>query len=371
MKNRWLVATALLCVACKNDQPPSKEAAPTATAPEPEAKIKSVFTAEPAGTAAPPGQAPPPTGVFAPGEADKAHPKGAPATIEVIDKGAEPRVTLKTPLEPGYGQTVKLLIGLRMGGGVLPNVVYTLKVASPKKDDDDEVLPGEPTSLVATITDAALAEQQPGQIPEQLRKLITEVKGSRIETSVLPNGALQGVKVTYGEDLKEQGVRAFVDSIGDVMGYFFSPYPDEPIGKGGYWISHDRLSIQSLDLVRYRVTKVEELKGDEMLLSVQLRHYLAGGDISALVGKDQPGIVAGGFDSAGQAQLARKTGSLFPLTGEMRTPFTIVITMENNPQAQAQPVQFDVQARWLPAEASDKEAEPPKGGTPKAPTKGE
>lgn len=355
MKIRWLAATTLLaCVACKDDPPPSPSAAPTTAAPEPEAKIKSVFTADPAGTAPPPGQGPPATGVFAAGEADKAHAKDAPATIEVIDKGGEPRVALRPPIALTDSQTVRLLIGLRMSGGVLPNVVYTLKLSSPKKDGDEEdAAATEARPLVATIADAELAAEQPGQIPEPLKKVIKEVKGSRIETTVLPSGALSRSKIEYGEDLKEQGVKAFVDSIGDVLGFFFSPYPEEPIGKGGYWISHDRLSIQSLDLVRYRVTKVEELKGDEVLLSVQLRHYLAGGDISALVGKEQPGLVAGAFESAGQAQLARKTGALVPATGEMRTPFTIVITMESNPQAQAQPVQFDMQARLLPPEGAD------------------
>lgn len=361
MMTRWLCATFLFGVAvtaCKDDPPPTKEAAPTATAPEPEAKIKSVFTADPSATStAPAGQAPPPNGVFGPGEADKAHPPGAPATVEVIDKGAEPRQVLR-PGGLSDKETVQVLIGLRGGGAVFPNVVYTLELAKPKAGKDEAKEEGEPTGpepLSMTIKAVALAKEQPGQLPPDLDKEIQKVKGSRIETKVLPSGALLGTQISYGEEMKDQALRPLVDSIGDVMSYFFSPYPEEPIGKGGYWISHDRLSIQGLELVRYRVTKVEEMKGDELLLSVQLRHYLAGGDISALVGKDQPGIVAGAFDSTGQAQLTRKQKGLVPITGEMRSPYTIVITMANNPQAQAQPVQFEVHSRLMPVEKKEGE----------------
>src|SRR6187402_2562506 len=48
---------------------------------------------------------PPPSGIFGPGEADKASVKGAPASLTVGSDGAEPRLLLGAPTKPGIKRT--------------------------------------------------------------------------------------------------------------------------------------------------------------------------------------------------------------------------------------------------------------------------
>src|SRR5687767_10520018 len=100
------LACGLLAVSAGCDEPKKvalDAGADAATPNTMDPKLQAAVAAAASGSGPVAGPAasggPPPTGVFAPGEADKAHPRGVPAKIEVFSDGADPKVALKTRTE--------------------------------------------------------------------------------------------------------------------------------------------------------------------------------------------------------------------------------------------------------------------------------
>src|SRR5687768_10172271 len=92
-----LVCGALALLACEDApqvKPDNSADAGASGKPVENAHIAEALASAAKGTTA---EGPPPKGVFAPGAADKAHPKNKPIEVTLVDKGADPKVKL-TPL---------------------------------------------------------------------------------------------------------------------------------------------------------------------------------------------------------------------------------------------------------------------------------
>lgn len=364
---------SLLALAgCGDDPKPSAKATPSASSsadqtglmdPNMADAMKGVRAASSASAAPSAAQdGPPPNGVFGPGGADKAHAPGAPPSIEIIDEGAEPKAMLRPPALTSK-QQLRVVSSLTMPQGGLPPMLYTLSL-SPKGGDEEggEAAGGGapaaatgPTPIVIAIESLQPIQQQGGG--DQVQKLLDAAKGVTLEGQLLASGALSGltVKTSSAEQMQ---VKQLVDTLADVVGLFFSPYPDKPMGKGAYWIASDRATVMGMNLVRYRVTKVEEMSADAVTYSVQLRQYLTDGNqlppIQAPPGQQ---LIAAAFAGQGQGTFQRATTSLVPTEGQFKAPMALQIGLAQNPQ-QGQQVQLQLAAQLLAPAAKGGDAAP-------------
>ncbi len=332
---------ALALAACNSsDSQAKKEAAPAESA-KPKSKLSQQMEAAAAAsaTASSPQGGPPPNGVFAPGMADETQPPAAPPKVTVVKAGDDPKVKLSAE-PPAPGSKFLVVVEQQTSQGVLPTMDYTLEVAGDKDDDKDKGkgakpaasaepagagVPGKP--IVFKIKKASLDEKQPGKIPDELAKLIPKLEGSRVGATVTAAGSLADVKLRVSDDGKR--IAPIAATMTEALGMFFSPLPSEPVGSGASWIASDRTVLNGIPLVRYRVTTLQKLQGDDATLAVEVRLYAVSSEAVA------PGVPDGletvGLSSLGNAVYARKVASPLPLDGQLKLPMIMVLGQGGQP----------------------------------------
>lgn len=323
----------------KDDAKEDAGTAPPGMDPKLAAAVKSAAVADAPASA---DDGPPANGVFAAGAADKAHAPGAPIEITVIDKGSEPREALRPKLDMAEGGTMKVVMSRAIPGGQLPPVVFTLAV---KTGEIEEGAEPDSRPITFAVKSVKPGELQPGQqnAPD-IDKMLETLVGTKIETSVSKRGELGQEKLVVGDKVKSP-MDLFAAGLSDVIGLFFSPMPDEPVGVGASWIAHDRTQYAGMNVVRYRVTKLEKKQGDQMAFSVDVRLY-------AVDDKQQPDIAQGeavlmAFQATGKGAYTLAGDSLLPTSGQLQMPVVAQLASPQQPQ-RVIPLQFETKVAIEP-----------------------
>ncbi len=340
-------AALMFCalLGCQDPPPKTDDKAADAGAEQPVVDpniaeaLASAQAASPGATATQKG--PPPNGVFGPGEADAEHAPGTPVVVDVFDKGSGEKVTLKPPLDLGKGASFKLMVSRQIPGGRLPNVDFSITASTPEGDDAAE------DQITFAITGATLSKEQPGALPPDLDKLVASLKGSKIVATRSPAGTLSDEKIELAKDVKPP-VDQFAVALVDVLGLMFMPYPSEPVGKGARWMAHDRTDFSGIDVVRYRVTTVDSIAGDELAVSVMVSMYAVDQKQMPAIAKIEGGeAMLAGFAAQGNGTLTLKTSGLVPTSAQLKLPVVAQLADPRQPQ-RAIPLQFETIARILP-----------------------
>ena len=360
------LAACLGAAACDSDKPVASDAGAADAGPNQALMDKNI--AEAVASAAAPGAqpgnpagGPPPNGVFAPGMADQAHALGKPVAVELIEAGAEPRQVLTGAYDLTKPSKLRLTISRSLPGGVMPNVDFTLRAQAPKEEAAVEPAPaadagvaaGKPRPVVFTVLEASPSSEQPGRVPAELGKVLETLVGSKIHAVLAPDGSISDERAELGKDVQPP-MDEFAHGLEDALGLFMSPLPSKPVGVGAYWIASDRTEVAGMKVVRYRVTKLEQLLGEESAFSVDVRMYL-------IDDKQKPDIAQGeavamGFAAQGKGAWTARQGALWPTSGQLQMPFVIQLATAQQPQ-RAMPLQFETRAVVVPAS----------GGKPPAP----
>ncbi len=259
---------------------------------------------------------PPESGVFAPGEADKLALKGAPAKVELIDAGSAPRVEVAPAIDPAAkDQKAKLVVSVRTGIGghdtVMPNVEYALAFSGEKPKDRDV------TEVMAKVVRAVPAANQPGALPQGLGDALGKLKGTVVRFT-LDKGGPAGFSFDRAKGADKE-LDAALRPLADAIALMIVPSPGKPVGVGATWMASDRTTMLGIEVVRYRVYKVEKIEGDAVSLSVDARQYAA--DEKAFdIGGLPPGVNAAleGFTSTGKGDARVVAKSLLPASGQTR-----------------------------------------------------
>lgn len=217
--------------------------------------------------------APPMNGIFAPGAADKAMPRGTEPKVVLGEAGKTPRVQLE-PLQPkpGFRKKAKLTLTLRGGGGLLPPLDLALKLETKRAKGAKPGSKG-PVDATATIESAEVPADQRAQVPPAFVDRISGLKGSRITYSILPDGA--GRNFSYDMSTKAKGLDTALDALVEAFSAMTIPVPDKPVGVGAMWMVTTRGMVAGVDVVSYRLVKVEAITGDHVKLSVNAKRYAA------------------------------------------------------------------------------------------------
>ncbi len=245
-------------------------------------KLAKVLQA--ASSAAPPSDhGPPAEGVFEAGVADGRHPKGAPATVEVISTGSEPRLLLGSGSDPdaapsesarakSYGAAF-LEVMLQRGRNAFPTVDLSLAIGPAKRDD------GGADWLVGDVKRTQLARSQPGQLPPGIEKEMATLTGTTARVRVTPDGQSGEVQSELAKgtipDLQPVAVL-----LGEALGLASVPLPSQAMGVDGQWIAEVRTSLAGVDVLEYRAFRVKGFEGDRVHLTVEIRAYAASRNVT-------------------------------------------------------------------------------------------
>jgi len=267
---------------------------------------------------------PPPTGIFGAGEADKAAAKGAPASLTIGSDGSEPRVQLGAPPKPGIKRagTIDLATQSDPQQGAIPiQFAVTLESLKPKVEGEakpkvEGAAPPEAlTQVVVKVTGAKI--NAPG-VPADLASAVSKLKGSRVEYQVGSAGTALNLRTEIPKGV-DPGFRDPVQALSDLLIGVALPFPSKPVGVGGFWMVTSRDLMMGLDVVTYRMVKVEKIEGTQVTLSVNTKRYAASPafDIEGLP-PDAPKVMAE-FRAAGEGKITVGAGESFPKTGELQS----------------------------------------------------
>jgi hypothetical protein len=268
----------------------------------------------------------PPNGIFSAAAAEREAPKGGAPKITVGSDGSEPRVALG-PAQPKPGSKTSGTVQVEFQSDPqqrgLP-LLFGVTLEAQKAKDAKEGEPG-PVHVVARVTSAAIAI--PGAPPELVRD-VAKLKGSKVEYDVLPDGAGSGFRfeVAKGAETADS-IRALSDTLAVVT----LPYPDKPVGAGAYWMATSRDEVFGLDLVSYRLVRVERVEPGKVSLTVNTKRYSASPTLD-LVGlpPDTPRDMIE-FQALAEGKLEVVPGSGFPGSGQQNSMLGAALGKGNQP----------------------------------------
>jgi hypothetical protein len=311
------------------------------------------------------GDGPPESGVFPPGRADHDAPPNAAPKVELFGDGTEPRLQLA--YDKFDDQKMALSVSVRVGPqSVLPSVDLDLEVRADKKgdkkdkkddgkkdkkdkkDDGKKDKPAEPEAegakLAMKVANATLSKEQLGNVPKEVGEAIGKLKGSELRFVLTPDGRVANMGAALGKDAAAE-LEVVLRSLGESMSIAIAPLPKKPVGVGGYWMVSDRtMTSRGMDVVRYRVFKVEKVDGQKAILSVDTREYAAAGALD-FGAKGKATIER--FESQGKSSISMSGGLPVPLemTQRMQALVGAPGGKEQGQQPQGIFFQFDTKSR--------------------------
>ena len=267
---------------------------------------------------------PPPTGIFGPGEAEKAAARGAAASLTLGSDGSEPRVLLGASPKPGTKRTGTINLATQSDpqqGAIPIQFAVTLEALKPKAEGDakpkaeGEASAPALTQIVVKVTSAKI--NAPG-VPADLATAVGKLKGSRVEYQVGADGTARNLRSEIAKGV-DPGFRDPVQALSDFLVGVALPFPSKPVGLGGYWMVTSRDVLMGLDVVTYRLVKVEKIEGTVVSLSVNTKRYAASPafEIEGLP-PDAPKFM-GEFRSAGEGKIVVAVGEGLAKEGELQS----------------------------------------------------
>jgi len=259
---------------------------------------------------------PPPNGIFGPGEADKALLKGAPATLTVGSEGAEPKLSLGPAPKPGSKRTGTLTIASQSDPqqGAIP-ISFALSLEVQKGKSDSDAGASAPLQVAAKVTGATI--NAPG-VPPDLVAAIGKLKGSRVDYQVSADGAGSNFHYEAAKGI-DPAFRDALQGLSDTLAVLALPFPTKPVGLGGFWMVTSRDIVMGLDVVTYRLVKVEKVGGSSVELSLNTKRYAASSAFNVEgLPPDAPHVM-GEFRAGGEGKLSMSAGQSFPNSGDLQS----------------------------------------------------
>lgn len=258
---------------------------------------------------------PPPSGIFGPGEADKAAAKGSAATFALGSEGSEPRVLLGPGPKPGTKRsgTVELATQSDPQQGAIPiQFNVTVEAQKPKTEGDAGA------ALTAVVTKVTGARINAPGVPAELSTAVAKLKGSSVVYQLGSDGAASNVHSDIPKGV-DAAFRDPVQALSDLLVGLALPYPTKPVGVGAFWMVTTRDVLMGLDVVSYRLVKVEKVEGSVVSLSLNTKRYAASPAFELEGLPPEAPKVMSEFRAQSEGKLTVASGDPFPKSSELQS----------------------------------------------------
>jgi hypothetical protein len=256
-------------------------------------------------------------------------------------------------------------VGVRLGAqSAMPNIDFALSIKADKPKADKNKAPDakEPTApagsrlMLAKVTEATLSAKQPGSMPKEIGDQVKKLKGSQIRFTLAENGAGTSYTVQLAKEA-DPNLDAPLQAAVEAMSIMTVPLPSKPVGVGAYWITTDRADSFGIDVVRYRVFRVEKIDQGNVTLAIECRHWATDNKISLALGADKTDLSVQQFESQGKGTIVHGATPFVPGTGDIsqRTQAVALIARGNQPP-QPVPIQTELTGKLHTAQPDAKPA---------------
>jgi hypothetical protein len=332
------IACVTLSAACQREEKrPSIESAPAASASTRTVADKGIESAlqEASKQAANAGgaDAPPRDGILTLTRADAEALANAPAKVTLGSSGAEPRYKLTAGefTQPIRGE---IEVAIRTGpNAAMPTVLFKLKADTLKAASSEPTL----ARVRLDVVEAGLGSEQPGNIPPAIAQQVQLLKGSSFEYSAEHGKVIGPPKFTRAKNAPEDS-ELLLSAAGTALDAALLAFPDEPVGKDGFWLVTARGKFQGSDVVSYRMVKVTEASQNAFMLDINTRRYAVGNRLE-MPGLEGTELIQ--YQSSDKGQVALVPGSLLPAQATLQQSVMALVNTERG----RVPVQIEVQAR--------------------------
>jgi len=174
-----------------------------------------------------------------------------------------------------------------------------------------------PVSLPVSVKISGAKIDAPN-VPKDLDAQIAKLKGSKLEYSILPSGAGAGFRFDVPKGAPDD-FRDVVRSLSDALALVTIPYPDKPLGAGGYFMVTSRDEVMGLDLVTYRLIKVKQVTAEVATLDVSTKRYAASRtfDFPGLPPEIDKNLAE--FQATSEGTVELPAGALLPTKGQINS----------------------------------------------------
>ncbi|HVU02858.1 MAG TPA: hypothetical protein VHE30_13955 [Polyangiaceae bacterium] len=301
--------------------------------------LEAVAAAASPGAPGTPGAGPPPSGVFPPGAADHEIRPGEPPKLALGGKGSGPTIQF-APAIPKKKLEGQVEVSVQTGPrSAMPTIDLLVSFDPPAKPAADA--PPGPLTMTGRVTASKLAKDQPGDLPPGLDAQIAKARGSRFELALSPTGGARFTTVEVAKDFDTelgQVVKSATDSLSAVLG----PYPSEPVGEGAFWMVTSRETFAGLDVVVYRMTRLEKIDGTNAIISVSSKRYVAGGRLGFA---GLPPHQLAEFSGTTQGKLAVPVAAPYAASGEFQDVIMAGLDAQQNGQQGRLSVHLEIRSR--------------------------
>jgi hypothetical protein len=271
---------------------------------------------------------PPPDGIFAPGVADRRHPKGAPTTVDMVGDGSDPKITLAggaDAMRASYGPAA-MELSMVTGRMATPTVDMSMMLGPAKKDD------GGADWLVGEVKKATPAREQVGELPPGTDKTVGSLEGTQLRIKLSDEGAESDLQSQLGKQAVKD-VDRIAQNAAEALVFATVPLPPKPVGVGAQWIAESRMPLSSLEVIAYRAFKVKSVDGNRIRLSFDLKAYATSPTTTLGVPKE---ATMEQVDAQGQGELELVRGEVLARKSDVQLRVVMMFQAPGGPD-QADP----------------------------------
>lgn len=265
---------------------------------------------------------PPASGIFEPGQADKELAVGATPKVALGTDGGQPRIDLSVTPKVGAKWSASLDLNLQLDPQA-PPLPLALKLAvevTRGKSADS----GAPLVLSWRVTDAALSAA--ARAPGDAAAVFGQLKGSKVEFDLYPNGVVTHPR-TDTTKVQSPDVAEIVRSLADVLATLVLPRPASPMGPGAAWMVTNRDPFMGLDLVTYRMAKIDTASPDEAMLSVMIKRYSSSNAFNTPIVKTDAKLTLQELQAPGDVTMHFAKGSLLPTRAQLKMQMAALLSV--------------------------------------------
>lgn len=289
----------------------------------------------------------------APEPAKPAPAKTAPPTVKLIKPGDEPRFTYR--LTPKPSDTLQIEMSMVMTQSMAMGEQKTPSMTSPqitmpiRANVTDVAADGRITFKYTYLAPKIDLTNDPLGAGAQMKQSIDGLAGSTGVVVATPRGFIESAEFNLSGN--DPMLAQMVDSLQQALRQMSTPFPEEPIGKGGVWEVTVQSQLSGLDTTTVYTLTADAVTADQIDATVAIRQTAPAQDFKDPAAP--PGMKLVSFLNEGAGPVVLRRDRVLPLRSRMVSNARIefIVPMPDGNQTLVQNMQMTMTMNDVPVEA--------------------
>ena len=212
----------------------------------------------------------------APDKADIAGPSEP--NVEMINRGAEPRVPLRYQLAKGTTTSVEMTLDAEMWGRQSPTVAMTMEIVG------EDVLPDGTMKVRSTIKSAEVRDRVGAPAMPGMKGQAEMMVGVAVTGTLSPEGKVIDAQVDLGDKPFPPEAKAQMGSLTQSFTKLAMIVPNEAVGVGATWRTRDTIKESGITQLSTTTVQIEKIEGTKVTFT--RTSVISGADQTITQGSD-------------------------------------------------------------------------------------